>query len=150
MIGFTQTFSNICIRILTCETFVVLLCCEYFDMNIEYAYRATETTYAPPVDEYDQPLRICDLGRIVVHIHRYPIIKRTPCGMWIDVYGDKKFVLLTATKQFACESIELAKQSFVARKKRQLAIYQAKMRKVVAALALADDDQFEICWTESI
>lgn len=83
------------------------------------------TTELPTVlyryaDEYD-----------VVLLERYPIVRRTPNGAWIEltpgydylnIKPKLKFVLNDATKRFAHETRNGAKTSFLARKRRQLSI----------------------------
>ena len=46
---------------------------------------------------------------------KYPVIKHTPKGVWISIYGDKRFVLLNARRKFACKTKELAFESFLHR-----------------------------------
>lgn len=66
-----------------------------------------------------------------VYTHEYEVIKETPHGAWIHVgIGDtkkKRFVRLTACKQYACKTIDYAKKSFIARKKRQLIIINSQI-----------------------
>ena len=47
----------------------------------------------------------------------YPILKTTKCGVWISVFPNKKFVNLNAKKQWACKTVEKARESYLARKK---------------------------------
>lgn len=62
-----------------------------------------------------------------LEFREYPIIKRTPKGAWIDIYGKKRFVLLTARKKFACDTREDAIRSFIARKERQIRILNRQL-----------------------
>lgn len=55
-----------------------------------------------------------------VYLHKYPLVKTTPKGAWVDAYGARRFVLLSARKRFAVPSIEEAKQSFIARKNAEI------------------------------
>lgn len=60
----------------------------------------------------------------------FQILKKTPKGVWIEDWrrvGGKRFVLLSAHKQFACETKEKALESFLARKKRQGAILRGQL-----------------------
>ena len=101
--------------------------------NLGYLYRCFDCVYAAPVDEFDYPI---GRSRVEVVYDRYKIIKRTAKGAWIDNYGERKFVLLTARKKFACETIELAQQSFIARKTRQIEILAAKIDRAEQAIEL--------------
>jgi hypothetical protein len=78
---------------------------------------------------------------------KYLITKRTPQGAWIDLYSydknglylydekeNKKFILLTARKRFACPTIEEAEESFFARKNCQLKILKAQINNVQCAI----------------
>lgn len=67
----------------------------------------------------------------VVLLERYPIVRRTPKGAWIElapgydhlnIKPELKFVLNDARKRFAHETLDGAKESFLARKRRQLSI----------------------------
>lgn len=101
------------------------------DRLTEYWYRYDDRQYAPPLDEYDN---VCGEGRVEVTLTKFPIIKYTPKGAWIDLYGDKKFVLRTARKRYACPTKEEAKESFLARKAKQIRIYKAKIRRAELAI----------------
>lgn len=65
--------------------------------------------------------RVYEVGTHIA-MYKHLIIKRTPCGAWIDRYGHKKFVNLKAVKQYAYETQEAAWVSFKRRKARQLLI----------------------------
>ncbi|WP_315740040.1 MULTISPECIES: hypothetical protein [unclassified Bradyrhizobium] len=61
------------------------------------------------------------------------IISRTPKGAWIS----GRFVLLTATKRWACPTEEEALESFIARKRKQISILSHKLHRAEQDLALA-------------
>lgn len=70
----------------------------------------------------------------------YQVTKTTPCGVWISLGGEaRKWVSSYTKKRFACETKELALESFRARKKRQIRILKAKLEVAEAAL-LAEPD----------
>jgi hypothetical protein len=77
-------------------------------------------------------------SQLRVELREYPVLRRTPKGVWIDVgpqcfgYAHPRFVLLSARKRFACASIEEA------RKRRQASIYEARARRARQALALLE------------
>jgi hypothetical protein len=100
----------------------------------EVYYRFEDKSYSvlcgPTEDDYASQLR--------VHCHQYPVVKTTPKGVWLNVYGDRRFVLNEARKRFACPTVELAHESFKARKKRQIKIYESRIKDARQALVLAD------------
>ncbi|RLI66843.1 MAG: hypothetical protein DRO67_00270 [Candidatus Asgardarchaeum californiense] len=112
----------------------------------EYLYRYEEIRYSLGVNYFDNPY---PGYRLAVHCNKYKIIKRTPKGAWIryctgfpefDKYENKKFVLLTARKKFACETKEEARKSFIARKKRQIEILKAYLEQAETSLYIAETD----------
>ena len=56
------------------------------------------------------------------------VLSVTRCGAWISNYGEKRFVLDNARKKFAAKTKRVALESFIARKKRQAAIYSSRCR----------------------
>lgn len=84
------------------------------------------------LDEFDNPI---GPGILKVELYKYGVIKRTPKGAWINSCP-KKFVLLTARKKFACNTVDEAKESFIARKNRQKKILTAQLKQCEKALEL--------------
>lgn len=71
----------------------------------------------------------------VVLKNTYHVIKRTPCGAWVYISpGNKRFILNTGTKRFATADLEEAKTSFLARKRRHLAILRAQINGIEHAV----------------
>ena len=64
----------------------------------------------------------------------FTVHKRTPKGAWIP----GRFVLLTATKQFACETLEEAITSFRERTKKHIRILQGRASVLQYGLDLLD------------
>lgn len=96
--------------------------------HIEKLYRIDSVCYAAPLDEFENPI---GEGRKELHIDSFDVIKRTPCGVWIRVNSwsdEKRFVNLKSRKKYACETIDDAKLSFIARKNRQIKILSARLR----------------------
>ena len=79
-------------------------------------------------------------SRREVFLREFRVIKETPKGAWIEVSfaGDKRFVRLDARKQYACPTVELARQSFIARKKRQIKILTTQLGNAKLALTYAE------------
>jgi hypothetical protein len=77
-------------------------------------------------------------SRREVFLREFRVIKETPKGAWIETMfcGAKRFVRLDARKQYACPTVELARQSFVARKKRQIKILTTQLENAKHALAV--------------
>lgn len=65
----------------------------------------------------------------------FPIVKRTRHGVWLWVWGAKRFVLTDARKKFACATKEEALISFQARKKRQIHILEHQLEKARRAFS---------------
>lgn len=63
-------------------------------------------------------------GSIDLVAYHYPIVKRTKCGVWIELWrgGKRKFVNLECVKKWAHPTMEGAIDSFRRRKQRHLAI----------------------------
>jgi len=112
----------------------------------KYLYRY-ESYRNVSCDEYDTVYR----GSMKMKLYTYNIIKETKCGCWIftgyhlvnrileskDVSKEyQKFVNLTCNKKFACRTIEDAKESFIARKKRQIRILTSQLDDAKEALNL--------------
>lgn len=98
-------------------------------------YRYEDVLTAASVDEFDRPMGD---SSVQVYLRQFPITRTTAKGAWIDVYGTHRFVLLTARKRFACESIDAARDSFVARKQAQRRIYTARLRSINRAIEIAE------------
>jgi hypothetical protein len=100
----------------------------------EYWFRYESRRYAAPVDEFDNPI---GCGRIEIRVFRYPIVKVTRKGAWLDVGLSKnRFVLRDGNKRFACPTRQEALQSFVARKLRQISILRAQLSGAEDALRI--------------
>lgn len=100
-------------------------------------YRYIDIQFAPPMDEFEH---LSVGGEVKVHLQEYKVIRETPKGVWLcSVIGDyecsdRRFVLRGTRKQFACPTKEQAMESFVARKKAQIRIYTARIKRAEEAL----------------
>lgn len=80
---------------------------------------------------------------IALHLNEYDVVKTTPKGVWInltdefDDVAQQKFVLNNANKKWACPTPELALESFIARKNRQIKILRAQVDTATEALNVA-------------
>ena len=76
-----------------------------------------------------------------LYAHTFVVLKVTSCGKWIrDQAGNRRFILDKSRKRFAHETIELALESFRARRERQIGILSARLRAADEELALAKFD----------
>jgi len=111
----------------------------------EVLFRIKEVLYCLGFDQFDDPL---PGYRLELQMWEYPIIKRTEKGAWISLnpwftFDDshfqcgKRFVLLTAKKKYACPTKQEALESFIARKHRQIEIYEARLEQAKKALEKA-------------
>jgi hypothetical protein len=77
-------------------------------------------------------------GMMTLRVQVFVAVKRTPRGAWIVPAGGwhtkQKFVLDGAGKRFAYPTIEAAKESFIARKTRQIALLEQNLIFANAAL----------------
>ena len=109
------------------------------NQNPIYFYRYEEVRYSRGVDQYDNPLPGCNLK---VHLREYKIISITPKGVWIQLWGlwsdEKKFILLSARKRFACPTKKEAVESFKARKNRQIQILNGQLKQAKEALSIIE------------
>lgn len=111
------------------------------DIEQDVLYRYEDVQYSAGVDEYGNTINTD--GPIRIQLYKFNIIKRTPKGVWISLNHNKRFVLNNSRKHFACATIEEAKKSFLARKKAQLRIYRARIRRAEKAIALAQGGKFD-------
>lgn len=81
-----------------------------------------------------------DIGnRDVVLLDSYQVVRRTPCGVWIQTAPGYpkpklKFVLNDSRKRWAHETLDGAKESFLARKNRQLNILRNQIIDIEACV----------------
>ena len=101
-----------------------------FQKPVQMLYRLEDVVYAAPLDEFDVPQ---GSGRLEVVTRKYRVVKTTPRGVWLDI---GRFVLLGTRKQYAHPTLEDATVSFIARKRRQQGIYEARAHRAEAAIAL--------------
>ena len=97
-------------------------------------YRYEDKRYAA----YDPRNDTLGPSHVKVDLHEYPIVNYTPKGAWIDVYGNRKFVLVYGRKRFAHPTEDEAKASFIARKTRQAEIYRARVRDAETAIQIIE------------
>jgi len=100
---------------------------------IKCFYRYEDRSVSGTPDEFDN----YRASYVQVRLLKFEVISVTRKGAWIRYpmnQSGKKFILLNARKRFACETEEGAKESFLARKARQLRIYYARIRSIEEAI----------------
>jgi len=81
-------------------------------------------------------------GSAIVYLNKHEIIKRTAKGAWIYKAewpfkaSPKKFVLLSARKQWACPTVGAARESFFARKRVQISLLTGTLRRAEASVRI--------------
>lgn len=63
----------------------------------------------------------------MVYITSYPVAKHTPKGVWLELYGFRRFVLRDARKRYACPTPEEALYSFKRRKEAHIRHLNVKL-----------------------
>lgn len=115
----------------------------------EVWYRYEQRDLAAPFDETGRMP-----GRTTVELLTFEVVRRTPKGAWIarlfrtsnefggggGFRGAERFVLASARRRYACPSRDEAMASFVARKRRQIAVYEARIARARVALMLAVEE----------
>lgn len=69
----------------------------------------------------------------------FDVVKETPRGVWLEMYGTKRFCLKNARKRYACPTQVEAKESFIARKKRQIKILTKQLEHAKLALEMIEE-----------
>lgn len=100
----------------------------------EYWYRYEDKGYANPADEYGESTG----AHYVVELHKFSVKKHTPCGVRLSI---NRVVLHASRKRFACATLEEAKVSFIARKKKQASILRARAAIADRAIELVNRDK---------
>lgn len=103
----------------------------------EKFYRFYDVSYSSWDPDADCP----GPSYLVVHLTTYQVVKRTPTG--VRLLGVDRFVSCKTNKRFACPTIEEAKESFIARKKRQKRIHEAWVRRAEKAIDLVNKGDYK-------
>lgn len=98
----------------------------------EYLYRY-EASWTCGIDEWDEPLP----ARVELWLRKFPITKETPCGCWIDDWGDKHWVSNTARKRFGHRTKEEALDAYRHRKQAYIRHQRARLRRAERELDVA-------------
>lgn len=114
-------------------------------------YRYEEKHWAAPTDEYGDPIR--GGGSTTLELIEFNVVRFTPKGAWIShpwlfepSYREdgsykapgKRFQLRICRKRFACPTKKEALESLIARKTRQISIWQAQINQKEKAIQAAN------------
>lgn len=118
-------------------------------------YRYVDVFYAPPVDEFGRHMGD---GAVGIHMQKFIVDKVTPKGVQLipdflqhrdaddEVRKEsRRFVRTDATKMYANPTPYSARESYLARKKKQKRIFEARLRKVQELIDLVSDDTCPAC-----
>ena len=112
----------------------------------EMWYRFEDRRYSVTIDADAEVFG----SRMDVELHEYYVAKHTPKGVWLTMFRCSsdtpfspktywaRFVLHSARKRFACPTIELAKESFIARKRKQARIHRARAAQADRAIEIVN------------
>ena len=108
----------------------------------EYFYRYHDVLYSSGSEEF------FNYGISVrLYLTRYLVVKHTPKGVWLCTHSlddqPDKFILLSATKRWACPTKEEALESFKKRKQRQISILSGQIARANEALFKANEEVIE-------
>jgi hypothetical protein len=110
----------------------------------EMWYRFEDRRYSI-ADEYGDHYET----RMEVELLKLYALRHTPKGVWLGLFRNYdsstpialrafRFVLKSATRKFACPTIELAKESFIARKRKQASIHRARAAQADRAIEIVE------------
>ncbi len=108
----------------------------------EIFYRYEIKIGGSPVDPND-PWRFgTDL---FVYVKEFPVIRRTPCGVWLRVgLAGEKWTNTTCRKRYAHETKEAALEAFLARRRKQRCILHDQIKVCRKALRVAEKNTDEL------
>lgn len=100
------------------------------DTSLQVTKYFTHHTTPSSLDGYDYDHNL--------YLTAFFVVKNTEKGVWIDVNGEPKFVLLKCRKQYAYENFDDALKSFLARKTRQIGFLTRKLEEVKISIKVSD------------
>lgn len=101
-----------------------------------YRVNGRQTTSAP---DYGFGASAFPLTHRKLEVEEYDVVKETPQGKWVNVWGIKKWVSNTSRKRYAHPTVEEAYKAFVYRKKKQMKLLNAELRACKEYLELAEE-----------
>jgi len=118
---------------------VTLLSAFEQDQGLGVMYRIESRRMSGGFDDWGDAIPGSGHSRLFAHV--FVVLKVTKCGKWVRDYGgNRRFILDTARKRFAHDTLEDALASFRARRQRQIGILTARLRAAEEELALAKAD----------
>lgn len=110
-------------------------------------YRVEERIYSSGCDEFGDPYPRTPGFNVALRMCKFPVLSTTKHGVWIDGPRGKRFINNSWTKRYAVPTIEEAWESFIARKRREIRLYAARLLDAKAALALGEAKRLNTCST---
>jgi hypothetical protein len=101
----------------------------------EYWHRIEFLHFAAPLGEFGEPI---GEGSIELIHHKFPVVKKTPKGVRLNLGFGLRTVLFDSKRQYASPTFEQAKDKFQKRKKRQIEHLQAQIKSIERALTKLD------------
>ena len=105
-------------------------------MNPERFYRFVDVAYASPFDDTGRMP-----GTVRVELHIFEVARRTAKTVWLVPEGwvgfsgiEQRRMLIGARCRYACPTVEDARTSFIARKRRQIRILNGQISRATSAL----------------
>lgn len=108
-------------------------------MDEKVWYRFESRLVAAGVDEWENPL---GPPSVDLYCYEVEVIKHTPKGAWLRDLNDprgKRFVLRGARRRWACPTLQEARESFIARKRRQINILRSQVHYAKEAKRMAEE-----------
>ena len=102
---------------------------------IEYLYRYEDILYAV-LNDWEE---VAD-SYVKIEERKYRVVKETPCGYWIS-FEDRKWISKTSKKRFAYPTKKEARDSFKARKTRQIEILTKQIDRAKTALNIISKEK---------
>lgn len=113
------------------------------DLNFDTLISWSNHYHYPCIDtDTDVMYRYIDgyneYGHGEIELTVYKVVKHTPCGVKILLYGKERFISNTSGKRFAYVDKKAALVGYIYRKKYQLRVLESKIRMVTECLSSAE------------
>lgn len=109
---------------------------------VEIWFRFEDHMVSDGVDEFDNPL---GPGHIEIYMREFEVEKHTRKGVWLRGFMFRRFCLNETRRKFACPTMESALASFLARKRKQMQIYENRVSRAEQACVIAVE-KIEECY----
>ena len=105
-----------------------------FEDKVNPYYKASHPTDSIFTDHKAEASSQCDLAPVVIQLHQHEVIRKTPKGVWIFDSNRPgppwcRHIQHAWKKKFAYPTIDDARESFLKRKKCQIAIITSQLQR---------------------